>query len=85
MKSTIYGKQPTLLQSTLCSGIKRSSTLLLFLYYLIEAGFSRVPQMLSKARNRLDIMKWGDLRLSLTSIEPNIKKLVEKHQPQGSH
>ncbi|KAK2726737.1 hypothetical protein QYM36_007541 [Artemia franciscana] len=61
-----------------------SSTLLLFLSYLVEAGFSRVSQMLSKARNRLDIVKRGDLRLSLTSIEPNIKKLVEKHQPQGS-
>ncbi|KAK2704319.1 hypothetical protein QYM36_016648 [Artemia franciscana] len=45
----------------------------------------RVPQMLSKARNRLDIVKRGDLRLSLTSIDPNIKKLVVKHQPQGSH
>ena len=53
--------------------------------YLVEAGFSRVSQILSKARNRLDIVKRGDLRLSLTSIEPNIKKLVEKHQPQGSH
>ena len=53
--------------------------------YLVEAGFSRVSQMLSKARNRLDIVKRGDLRLSLTSIEPNTKKLVEKHQPQGSH
>ena len=53
--------------------------------YLVEAGFSRVSQMLSKARNRLDIVKRGEFRLSLTSIEPNIKKLVEKHQPQGSH
>ncbi|KAK2717858.1 hypothetical protein QYM36_006606 [Artemia franciscana] len=53
--------------------------------YLVEAGFSRVSQMLSKDRNRLDIVKRSDLRLLLTSIEPNIKKLVEKHQPQGSH
>ncbi|KAK2701986.1 hypothetical protein QYM36_019375 [Artemia franciscana] len=63
----------------------QSSTLLLFLSYLVEAGFSSVPQMLSKARNRLDIVKRGDLRLSLTSIDPNIKRLVVKHQPQGSH
>ncbi|KAK2712178.1 hypothetical protein QYM36_011019 [Artemia franciscana] len=35
--------------------------------------------------NKLDIMKRGDLRLSLTSIEPNINKLAEKNQPQGSH
>ena len=54
-------------------------------YYLFEARFSRVSQMLSKAHNRLDIMKRGDIRPSLTSIESNIKKLVEKHQPQGSH
>ncbi|KAK2711233.1 hypothetical protein QYM36_012422 [Artemia franciscana] len=37
------------------------------------------------ATNRLDIMKRGDLRVSLTSIEPNINKLAEKNQPQGSH
>ncbi|KAK2712149.1 hypothetical protein QYM36_010996 [Artemia franciscana] len=53
--------------------------------YLVEAGFRRISQILSKAGNRLDIVKRGDLRLSLTLIEPNIKKLVEKHQPQGSH
>ena len=53
--------------------------------YLVEVGFSRVSQMLSKDRNRLDIVKRGDLRLSLTSIEPNITKLTEKNQPQGSH
>ena len=41
--------------------------------YLVEAGFSHVPQILSKARNRLDIVKRGDLQLSLTSIEPNVK------------
>ena len=53
--------------------------------YLVEAGFSHFSQILSKARNRLDIVKRCDLRLPLTSIEPNIKKLVEKLQPQGSH
>ncbi|XP_076322021.1 zinc finger BED domain-containing protein 5-like [Tachypleus tridentatus] len=53
--------------------------------YLVELGFSRVSQLLSKARNRLDIVKRGDLRLSLTSMEPDIKKLAEQHQPQGSH
>ncbi|XP_076348271.1 SCAN domain-containing protein 3-like [Tachypleus tridentatus] len=53
--------------------------------YLVESGFSRVSQLLSKARNRLDIVKRGDLRLSLTSMEPDIKKLAEQHQPQGSH
>ncbi|XP_076358993.1 SCAN domain-containing protein 3-like [Tachypleus tridentatus] len=53
--------------------------------YLVESGFSRVSQLLSKARNRLDIVKRGDLRLSLTSMEPDIKKLAAQHQPQGSH
>ncbi|XP_076324411.1 zinc finger BED domain-containing protein 5-like [Tachypleus tridentatus] len=53
--------------------------------YLVESGFSRVSQLLSKARNRLDIVKRGDVRLSLTSMEPDIKKLAEHHQPQGSH
>ncbi|KAK2723983.1 hypothetical protein QYM36_002352 [Artemia franciscana] len=48
-------------------------------------AFSRVSQMLSKDRNRLDIVKRGDLRLSLTSIEPNINKLAEKNRPLGSH
>ncbi|KAK2721261.1 hypothetical protein QYM36_003515 [Artemia franciscana] len=28
---------------------------------------------------------WDKAQLSLTSIKSNIKKLVEKHQPQGSH
>ncbi|XP_076324343.1 SCAN domain-containing protein 3-like [Tachypleus tridentatus] len=53
--------------------------------YLVESGFSRISQLLSKVRNRLDIVKRGDVRLSLTSMEPDIKKLAEHHQPQGSH
>ncbi|XP_068206165.1 zinc finger BED domain-containing protein 5-like [Palaemon carinicauda] len=51
-------------------------------FHLVESGFSRVSQLLSKARNRLDIVKRGDLGLSLTSMEPVIKKLAEQHQPQ---
>ncbi|KAK2707332.1 hypothetical protein QYM36_015124 [Artemia franciscana] len=54
-------------------------------YPLLWDKAHRISQILSKAHNRLDIVKRGDLRLSLTSIEPNIKKLVEKHQPHGSH
>ncbi|KAK2701911.1 hypothetical protein QYM36_019450 [Artemia franciscana] len=53
--------------------------------YLVKAAFSRVSQMLSKDRNRLDIVKRRDLRLSLTSIEPNINKFAEKNRPLGSH
>ncbi|XP_065571524.1 uncharacterized protein LOC136034317 [Artemia franciscana] len=52
--------------------------------YLVEEGFSHVSQILSEACNRLDNVKTGD-KLLLTLIEPNIKKLVEKHQPQGYH
>ena len=53
--------------------------------YLVETGFSRVMYLLSKTRNRLDIEKRGDLRLSLTAFKPNIDKLAALHQSQGSH
>ena len=53
--------------------------------YLVEVRFSRVSNLLSKVRNRLDSVKRGDLRLSLTTIEPDIKKLTAQHKPQGSH
>ncbi|KAK2712717.1 hypothetical protein QYM36_011415 [Artemia franciscana] len=72
-----------LLQSTLCSDI--NYVIAFPTSYLVEAGFSRLSSMLSKDRNRLDIIKRGDLRLPLTSIEPNINKLAEKNQPQGFH
>jgi hypothetical protein len=53
--------------------------------YLVEKGFSAVQQLLTKSRNRLEISKKGDLRLMLTSIEPDIISLAENHQSQGSH
>ena len=53
--------------------------------YLVESAFSKVIQLLTKQRNRLDIVNRGDLRLMLTSFEPNIKELTECHQAQGSH
>ncbi len=53
--------------------------------YLVESGLSRVSHLLSKVRNILDIVKRGDLPLSLILMEPDIKKLAEQHQPQGSH
>ncbi|XP_042243435.1 uncharacterized protein LOC121880346 [Homarus americanus] len=53
--------------------------------YLVECGFSRVAYLLSKARNRLDIVGRGDSRLSLTMMQPDIEKLASLHQPQGSH
>ena len=53
--------------------------------YLVEAEFSPVSNLPSKVCNRLGIVKRGDLRLLLTSIEPDIKKLADQHQPQRSH
>jgi hypothetical protein len=53
--------------------------------WLVEAGFSAVTVLLSKARNRLNITTAGDLRLYLTKCLPDIPSLVAKHQAQGSH
>ena len=53
--------------------------------YLVEKGFSVVTLLLSKQRNRLSISKEGDLRLYLTKMSPNIKKLAEAHQAHPSH
>lgn len=53
--------------------------------YLVEKSFSVVLQLLTKQRNRLQICKRGDLRLCLSNIEPDIIKLANSHQAQGSH
>lgn len=53
--------------------------------YLAERGFSAVSQIFIKSRNRLDIVERGDLRLRLTSIQPNIEELLRKHQVHPSH
>ncbi|XP_029341145.1 SCAN domain-containing protein 3-like [Acyrthosiphon pisum] len=53
--------------------------------HLVERGFSTVTDLITKKRNRLDIVTRGDLRLKLTNIEPNIKKLAKNHQVQPSH
>uniref|UniRef100_A0A5S6Q3P9 DUF4371 domain-containing protein n=1 Tax=Trichuris muris TaxID=70415 RepID=A0A5S6Q3P9_TRIMR len=53
--------------------------------YLVERGFSAVTDLLGKKRNRLQIVKRGDLRLLLTTIEPDVDKLVALHQAQSSH
>jgi len=49
--------------------------------YLVERRFSTVTDLITKKRNRLDIVSRGDLRLMLTNIKSNIKK----HQVQPSH
>jgi hypothetical protein len=53
--------------------------------YLVERGFSVVVRLLSKQRNRLQINQRGDLRLLLTEIKPNIRKLISLHQVRPSH
>ena len=53
--------------------------------YLVEKGFSAVNNILTKNRNRMDVVKRGDLRLFLSNMEPNIPKLVAEHQPQAAH
>ena len=41
--------------------------------YLVELVFSHVSQLLTKVSNGIDIVKRGDLRLLLTSMEAEIK------------
>uniref|UniRef100_A0A3Q3B1D1 C2H2-type domain-containing protein n=1 Tax=Kryptolebias marmoratus TaxID=37003 RepID=A0A3Q3B1D1_KRYMA len=53
--------------------------------YLVEQGFSHVLHLQSKYRNHQDLVASGALQLKLTSLQPPIKKLAEKHQAQGSH
>ena len=41
--------------------------------------------ILTKSRNRLNIINRGDLRSYLTNIEPDIEDILTYHKPQGSH
>ena len=50
--------------------------------YLVERGFSAVMQLLTKQRNRLAISQSGDLRLLLTDMKPDVKKLIDEHHTQ---
>uniref|UniRef100_A0A5S6R2L9 HAT C-terminal dimerisation domain-containing protein n=1 Tax=Trichuris muris TaxID=70415 RepID=A0A5S6R2L9_TRIMR len=43
---------------------------------LVERAFSVVTHLMTKKRNRLQLVKRGDLRLHVTSMLPNIDKLV---------
>jgi len=53
--------------------------------YLAERGFSVVTHLLTKKRNRLSIVERGDLRLLMTTMVPDIEKLVLQHQCHISH
>jgi hypothetical protein len=53
--------------------------------YLVEKGFSAVVDLLTKKRNRLNIIERGDLRLYITNFKPNVQALAAKHTAQRSH
>lgn len=53
--------------------------------YLVERGFSVVSQIMTKARNRLDVVERGDLRLRLTAMTSDVEQLMSQHQVQPSH
>ena len=53
--------------------------------YLVERGFSAVANLLTKKRNRLQIIGRGDLRLYLSNLKPNIEQLLSEHQVHPSH
>ncbi|CAH2002092.1 unnamed protein product [Acanthoscelides obtectus] len=53
--------------------------------YLVERGFSAVTNLLTKKRNRLDIIRRGDLGLTLTKLTSNVDNLLLKHQVHPSY
>ncbi|XP_047145896.1 zinc finger BED domain-containing protein 5-like [Hydra vulgaris] len=53
--------------------------------YLVERGFSVVTDLLTKKRNRLDIISRGDLRLNLMKLAPNVDNSLLKDQVHRSH
>ena len=53
--------------------------------YLVEKGFSAVSQLLGKQRQKIDIVHRGDLRLNLTNIEPDLDKIISRHQIHPAH
>ena len=52
--------------------------------YDVKKAFSSVINILSK-RSNLDISKGGTLRLFLTDLELDIKKLATSHEAHPSH
>ena len=51
--------------------------------YLCEAGFSTVATIKSKYRGKIDIER--DLRVAISSIEPQFNKMREEQQAHCSH
>ncbi|KFD60778.1 hypothetical protein M514_27057, partial [Trichuris suis] len=46
---------------------------------VVERGFSVVTELVTKKRNRLEVVNRGDLRLRVTSMQPNIERIVGLH------
>ncbi|KFD48909.1 hypothetical protein M513_10272 [Trichuris suis] len=78
VKNDLPNKFPSLWEKELTFFMAFPST------YLVECGFSKVVA-LTKSRNRMDVAARGDLRLSLSNLEPDMMKRAKKCQPQGSH
>ena len=71
-----FGYKKKLLFNTLLSGKKVKVLLIAFpASYLVENGFSSVSQLLGKQR----------LRLNLTNIQPDLEKIVSRHQVHPAH
>ena len=51
--------------------------------YLCESGFSELLYINNKYRNRISVDE--DLRIKLSSIDPDIENLVKDKQQQGAH
>ncbi|CDW59311.1 hypothetical protein TTRE_0000764301 [Trichuris trichiura] len=51
---------------------------------LVECAFSIVTDLVTKKRSQLQIVRRGDLRLRVTSIEPNIDRLAQSHLGEPS-
>ncbi|KFD59216.1 hypothetical protein M514_28605 [Trichuris suis] len=43
---------------------------------VVERGFSVVTDLVSKKRNRFEVATRGDLRLRVSSMQPNIERLI---------
>ena len=53
--------------------------------YVVERASSTVTNLMTKKRNRLDIVPRGYLRLNLTAFTPEIENVALKHQIKPSH
>uniref|UniRef100_A0A5S6Q6W4 HAT C-terminal dimerisation domain-containing protein n=1 Tax=Trichuris muris TaxID=70415 RepID=A0A5S6Q6W4_TRIMR len=46
---------------------------------VVERGFSVVTDLVTKKRNRLEVVNRGDLRLRVTSMRPNVERIDGLH------